>query len=392
MKRRTFTLSVTALGTTVLAGCIGDGGTSSENGGDDESETDTPAKTDTPAATETPVEQTETQTPAEETDSDAEETTGEDPAAVVEAFFQTLSTADVDQINGFLHPETDLEPVGDDEATQLAGLEFTIDGIEVTEQDETSALVDVQFSEDSNQVMRRFAGIELRPSDGGWKIHDFEGAEQPPEQQPPRAAFEFDTDGTSVTVTHTSGESVPDSELFVRGDQLEQTGSWRSLGGETDDGMVTAGLSLTVQATDSPVSVDIVWESTEGADAAMLASATLEVATVPQAVEEYLADATGYDGVVDWTDRADPTIVVAADDQYIFDPPAVRISPGTTVVWEWSGDRGSHNVVNESDVFESDLVAREGYTFEHTFEEPGTFLYYCFPHKRSGMKGAIVVE
>ena len=33
-----------------------------------------------------------------------------------------------------------------------------------------------------------------------------------------------------------------------------------------------------------------------------------------------------------------------------------------------------------------------GDTYEFTFEQPGTYRYFCIPHEEAGMKGAIVVE
>jgi plastocyanin len=33
-----------------------------------------------------------------------------------------------------------------------------------------------------------------------------------------------------------------------------------------------------------------------------------------------------------------------------------------------------------------------GDTYEFTFEEPGTYRYFCIPHEEAGMKGTIVVE
>ena len=54
---------------------------------------------------------------------------------------------------------------------------------------------------------------------------------------------------------------------------------------------------------------------------------------------------------------------------------------------------GNHNVVAEHGTFDSgETVSEEGTTFEHTFEEAGTYTYVCTPHKTVGMKGAIHVE
>lgn len=103
---------------------------------------------------------------------------------------------------------------------------------------------------------------------------------------------------------------------------------------------------------------------------------------------------SNFSGIVDKTEQRQITVEVGteANDGYFgYDPPAIRVSPGTTVVWEWTGEGGSHNVVSSSGTFESDLTNQAGHTYEHTFEKAGVYTYYCSPHKSLGMKGAIVV-
>jgi len=85
-------------------------------------------------------------------------------------------------------------------------------------------------------------------------------------------------------------------------------------------------------------------------------------------------------------------LVGAGDNGLAFDPTKLWIDPGTTVVWEWTGDGGGHDVVAGDGSFESDLESDAGATFEHDFEEAGTYRYACTPHKSMGMKGAVVVE
>jgi len=98
------------------------------------------------------------------------------------------------------------------------------------------------------------------------------------------------------------------------------------------------------------------------------------------------------DSTVDRTDADEVTVSVGArSNGYQFDPPAVAVSSGTTVVWEWTGAGGSHNVVGENADFESDLTGEEGHTFEQTFESTGVRKYYCSPHQSMGMKGAVAV-
>ena len=117
----------------------------------------------------------------------------------------------------------------------------------------------------------------------------------------------------------------------------------------------------------------------------------------PSAVDDYLSgdpEANNYDGdMMDYTDAGAPTVEVGAGEGLAFGPAAVKVSTGTTVTWEWTGQGGDHNVVHQDEAFNSgSAVDEEGHTFEHTFDEAGTFLYYCGPHQTVGMKGAVVVE
>ncbi len=104
---------------------------------------------------------------------------------------------------------------------------------------------------------------------------------------------------------------------------------------------------------------------------------------------------SNYDSVTDKTGKSEVTVKVGTEGNngaFAFSPPAVKVSKGTKVVWEWTGKGGSHNVASESGDFESEMVGDEGHTFSQTFDSAGTYKYACTPHKAMGMKGAIVVE
>ncbi|MFB6142356.1 MAG: halocyanin domain-containing protein [Halorientalis sp.] len=113
-------------------------------------------------------------------------------------------------------------------------------------------------------------------------------------------------------------------------------------------------------------------------------------------VDEYLSDVSNYDGsITDRTGSDSVTVDVGAEGNggnFAFAPPAIRVSAGTEVVWEWTGQGGQHNVVHEGGNFESDLTATAGHTFSQTFDEAGLYRYYCQPHRTLGMKGVVVVE
>lgn len=104
---------------------------------------------------------------------------------------------------------------------------------------------------------------------------------------------------------------------------------------------------------------------------------------------------SNFDSVADKTGQGEVTVTVGAEGNngaFAFAPPAIRVSTGTTVVWEWTGKGGQHNVVDQDSAFESKLVTESGHTFSYMFGESGTFRYYCQPHQSLGMKGAVVVE
>ena len=105
-----------------------------------------------------------------------------------------------------------------------------------------------------------------------------------------------------------------------------------------------------------------------------------------------------YDGTtVDRRGESEVTVLVGSEGNggyFAFDPPALWIDPGTTVIFEWTGEGGGHNVVSESGPAGMDSgapIAEAGVHFEHTFEATGINTYYCVPHLALGMKAGIAV-
>lgn len=104
---------------------------------------------------------------------------------------------------------------------------------------------------------------------------------------------------------------------------------------------------------------------------------------------------SNYKGTRDLRDQSEVTVEVGVQGSlgyFKFGPPAIAVSPDTTVRWEWTGKGGPHNVVAQEGTFDSGKpVDRDSATFEYAFESPGVFRYYCEPHKGQGMKGAVFV-
>jgi len=121
-----------------------------------------------------------------------------------------------------------------------------------------------------------------------------------------------------------------------------------------------------------------------------------------QRVVDYLnedpAEGTFDGSVTDETGSDEVVVTVGAEGNgadYAYAPPALRVSTGTTVSFEWTEGGSQHNVVSEENSdfsFDSGDTKQSGDPFVVSFDEAGVALYYCTPHRGLGMKGGIVVE
>ncbi|GAA0257296.1 cupredoxin domain-containing protein [Halobaculum roseum] len=97
-----------------------------------------------------------------------------------------------------------------------------------------------------------------------------------------------------------------------------------------------------------------------------------------------------------------------------FRPYEVTISVGETVVWENTSTRAHSVTAYEDQIpedaeyfatggYDTEAAAREAWDgnegaisangrFEHTFEVPGDYTYFCIPHEQAGMVGVVRVE
>ena len=97
-----------------------------------------------------------------------------------------------------------------------------------------------------------------------------------------------------------------------------------------------------------------------------------------------------------------------------FKPRTLTVTAGDTVVWKNTSTR-AHTVTAYGEQipdqaayfatggYESERAARDawdgrngaitsGQTYEHTFEVPGEYGYFCIPHEAAGMIGTVTVE
>jgi len=101
-----------------------------------------------------------------------------------------------------------------------------------------------------------------------------------------------------------------------------------------------------------------------------------------------------------------------------FQPAEYTVTVGETVVWGNPNSRAHSVTAYENAIpkeaeyfasgeFDTEQAARDswrtergraggkiftGETYEHTFEVPGEYRYFCIPHEVGGMKGTIYVE
>ena len=87
-------------------------------------------------------------------------------------------------------------------------------------------------------------------------------------------------------------------------------------------------------------------------------------------------------------------VTIAPGGNLVFSPASVTIHPGDQVKWTWSssfhsttsGSPGQPNGIWDSG------IQTQGATFTHTFNNAGTFPYYCIPHGGCcGMVGTVMV-
>lgn len=110
----------------------------------------------------------------------------------------------------------------------------------------------------------------------------------------------------------------------------------------------------------------------------------------PMTTDEVLAAAGGF--IVD--EEASPEAAAPSEDaqfvarQLAFFPKSIEVPAGTTVTWT-NEEVIAHTVVDVDGAFGSEVLGL-GDSFTHTFEEAGTFEFFCDIH--TGMRGEVIVS
>ncbi len=110
--------------------------------------------------------------------------------------------------------------------------------------------------------------------------------------------------------------------------------------------------------------------------------------------------------------QSSSTQTVTMPDTLTFEPKTSTIETGETVIWTNESDIEHTVTAYEDDIpdeaayfasggFESERAARNrvnegliapGENYEHTFDQSGTYGYFCIPHESSGMVGTVQVK
>ena len=384
--RRAVLTTTGVIGTFAVAGCVSedtpDGGEDGDSGGDDGPEPEPSDENTGPAAT--------------------DEDGSDPPTAVVESFFGAYERGDVDEMNALIHSDSEMEPI--EKSAVEDGTEFAELDAETVENEDGEAVVELLVTVESSggSTTTQPMLIDVRRVDGEWHIWSLEADYEGDNTRVPNAEFSFEGTEDGTEIVHVAGDTIRADRLYVRGDGIESTGSWTSLGGQASgaaDGnpLVQAGDSLALE-TDQSYSIRLVWENDEGQSvlitsvAAATNSETSEAPPTDEGVEEYLAGTGNFEGEIADRTGSDEVTVTAGetpDASFLgFSPPAIRVDPGTTVVWEI--EVAAHTVTSVDGEFDSGVL-EAGDSWEHTFEEPGEYLYLCEPHAPTGMRGAVVV-
>lgn len=89
------------------------------------------------------------------------------------------------------------------------------------------------------------------------------------------------------------------------------------------------------------------------------------------------------------------TVKMGADNGMLaFEPSTLNIKAGDTVKWV-NNKLPPHNIMFEGDAANKShdqLMFSAGETYEVTFDNAGTYSYYCSPHRGAGMTGKVVVQ
>jgi tripartite-type tricarboxylate transporter receptor subunit TctC/plastocyanin len=247
------------------------------------------------------------------------------------------------------------------------------------------------------------AGAGQQPPQRGGGQGTQHGGQQPPQhggQQPPQHGGQQPPQHGGQQPPQHGGQGPNSGQR--RRTLLQAGGLLALLGG---GGLVYAlqddGIDVPVLEGDSSSDSDSGGDSSSGGDSGGGEESNDGGENDGDPYDGWMSDVPNHEGTYDY--RGQSHVVV--DVQYeTFEPPAILVDPGTTVVWQWRNDAG-HSITAEDGSFESGIqsndqagsvagaapVPQVAGGFRYTFDEAGTTRYYCTPHEVIGQKGVVAV-
>jgi plastocyanin len=108
--------------------------------------------------------------------------------------------------------------------------------------------------------------------------------------------------------------------------------------------------------------------------------------------KEWLEGTRGFETIEDRTGEREVVVEVGGGNGLTYAPVAIRVDPGTTIRWVWTGNGGLHDVAFVNTEVSASLRGEQGAEYTYTFTEPGEYRYECTPHASVGMRGVVIVE
>lgn len=182
-------------------------------------------------------------------------------------------------------------------------------------------------------------------------------------------------------------------------------------GGDGQSGVINTQLAAPVQAKvadrfgNGVPGVDVGWAATGGTvSAGTVATNVAGVSGVivtlggtagPITITATSGSLTGSPLTFTATATAAPTTAAVSVVNNGFNPPAITVAAGTTVVWTWSSGAIGHNVAPAGTVpTRSGGLVSAPASYQFRFDTPGTYQYYCEAHGAPGigMSGTVTVQ
>jgi halocyanin-like protein len=108
--------------------------------------------------------------------------------------------------------------------------------------------------------------------------------------------------------------------------------------------------------------------------------------------KEWLEGTRGFETIEDRAGEREVVVEVGGGNGLTYAPAAIRVDPGTTIRWVWTGNGGLHDVAFVNTDVSASLRGEQGAEYTYTFTEPGEYRYECTPHASVGMRGVVIVE